>query len=30
LFTACFAQGYRAVDFFKDDRSGGAYLLARA
>lgn len=28
LFTACFARGYRAVDFFKDDRGGGAYLLA--
>ena len=28
LFTACFAEGYRAVDFFKDDRAGGAYLLA--
>jgi predicted GNAT superfamily acetyltransferase len=30
LFTACFADGYRAVDFFKDDRAGGAYLLAKA
>jgi len=30
LFTTCFARGYRAVDFFKDDRAGGAYLLARA
>ncbi|MDQ3070525.1 MAG: hypothetical protein M3R55_12460 [Acidobacteriota bacterium] len=30
LFTSCFAAGYRAVDFFKDDRAGGAYLLARA
>lgn len=29
LFTQCFARGYRAVDFFKDDRAGGAYLLAR-
>lgn len=29
LFTACFADGYRAVDFFKDDRAGGAYLLAK-
>ena len=29
LFTSCFAQGYRAVDFFKDERAGGAYLLAR-
>lgn len=28
LFTACFARGYRAVDFFKDERNGGAYLLA--
>lgn len=29
LFTACFARGYRAVDFVKDDRGGGgAYLLA--
>ena len=28
LFTTCFAQGYRAVDFFRDDRAGGAYLLA--
>jgi len=28
LFTACFARGYTAVDFFKDDRGGGAYLLA--
>ena len=29
LFTACFAEGYRAVDFFKDERAGGAYLLAK-
>ncbi len=29
LFTACFADGYRAVDFFKDERAGGAYLLAK-
>jgi predicted GNAT superfamily acetyltransferase len=29
LFTRCFAEGYRAVDFFKDDRAGGAYLLSR-
>ncbi|MEX2272055.1 MAG: hypothetical protein WD690_11310 [Vicinamibacterales bacterium] len=29
LFTAGFARGYRAVDFFKDDRAGGAYLLAK-
>lgn len=29
LFTNCFAQGYRAVDFFKDARAGGAYLLSR-
>lgn len=29
LFTACFADGYRAVDFFRDDRAGGAYLLAK-
>ena len=29
LFTTCFAQGYRAVDFFRDDRAGGAYLLAK-
>lgn len=29
LFTASFADGYRAVDFFKDDRAGGAYLLAK-
>ena len=29
LFTGCFADGYRAVDFFKDERAGGAYLLAR-
>lgn len=28
LFTACFARGYRAVDFLKDSRGGGAYLLA--
>ena len=28
LFTACFARGYRAVDFFKDEQGGGAYLLA--
>ena len=28
LFTACFARGYRAVDFVKDGRDGGAYLLA--
>lgn len=28
LFTACFARGYRAVDFLKDTRGGGAYLLA--
>ena len=28
LFTRCFADGYRAVDFFKDDRAGGAYLLS--
>jgi len=28
LFTACFARGYRAVDFLKDGRGGGAYLLA--
>jgi predicted GNAT superfamily acetyltransferase len=30
LFTSCFARGYRAVDFLKDDRQGGAYLLAKA
>ena len=30
LFTSCFAQGYRAVDFIRDERAGGAYLLARA
>lgn len=29
LFTACFARGYRAVDFFKDEQGGGAYLLAQ-
>jgi predicted GNAT superfamily acetyltransferase len=29
LFTDCFARGYRAVDFFKDERAGGAYLLAK-
>ncbi len=29
LFTRRFADGYRAVDFFKDVRAGGAYLLAR-
>lgn len=29
LFTACFARGYRAVDFFKDGRAGGAYLLSK-
>jgi len=28
LFTSCFARGHRAVDFFKDERGGGAYLLA--
>jgi predicted GNAT superfamily acetyltransferase len=28
LFTSCFARGYRAVDFLKDGRGGGAYLLA--
>lgn len=28
LFTSCFARGYRAVDFFKDEQGGGAYLLA--
>src|SRR5690606_22734016 len=30
LFTAGFARGYRAVDFLKDGRGGGAYLLAEA
>jgi predicted GNAT superfamily acetyltransferase len=30
LFTSCFARGYRAVDFFKDERGGGSYLLALA
>ena len=30
LFTSCFARGYRAVDFFKDDAGGGAYLLAKS
>ena len=29
LFMRRFADGYRAVDFFKDERAGGAYLLAR-
>ncbi len=29
LFTGAFADGYRAVDFFKDDRAGGAYLLSK-
>ena len=29
LFTTCFAHGYRAVDFLKDEQGGGAYLLAR-
>lgn len=28
LFTGCFARGYRAVDFLRDDQGGGAYLLA--
>lgn len=28
MFTECFARGYRAVDFLKDRRDGGAYLLA--
>ena len=28
LFTDGFARGYRAVDFLKDGRGGGAYLLA--
>lgn len=28
LFTDGFARGYRAVDFFKDEQGGGAYLLA--
>lgn len=29
LFTRAFADGYRVVDFFKDDKAGGAYLLAK-
>jgi predicted GNAT superfamily acetyltransferase len=29
LFTACFARGYRAVDFLRDEQGGGAYLLAK-
>jgi predicted GNAT superfamily acetyltransferase len=29
LFTTCFARGYRAVDFLKDGRGGGTYLLTR-
>lgn len=28
LFTACFARGYRAVDFLRHRDGGGAYLLA--
>jgi predicted GNAT superfamily acetyltransferase len=29
LFQECFGRGYRAVDFFKDEQAGGAYLLSQ-